>query len=179
MPVRVALYARYSTDLQDERSIEDQVALGRRLIRAEGLTEAGVFADGIKTSATLMGREGLVDLMKAVEGGQVDVVLVEHLDRISRDQAELANFYKKLRYYGVMLREVHGGDANAITVGVRGLTGSLFITDLKDKVRRGLDGNICRGLSAGGKAHGYEPIPGKPGELQIVPGRRREASHTC
>ena len=52
MPVRVAIYARYSTDLQSERSIEDQVALARRIIRAEGLIEAGVFADRIKTSAT-------------------------------------------------------------------------------------------------------------------------------
>ena len=140
MPVRVAIYARYSTDLQSERSIEDQVALARRIIRAEGLIEAGVFADRIKTSATLVGRSGLTDLMKAVESGNVDVVLVEHLDGISRDQADLATIYKKLKFHGVMLREVHGGEANAITVGVRGLMGSLFLTDLKDKVRRGTRG---------------------------------------
>jgi DNA invertase Pin-like site-specific DNA recombinase len=169
LPVRVGIYARYSIDLQRERSIEDQVALGRRVIRAEGLVEAGVFADRIKTSATLHGRRGLTDLMKAVENGAVDVVLVENLDRISRDQADLSTVYKKLKFYGVMLREVHGGEANAITVGVKGLMGSLFLTDLKDKVRRGLDGNIGRGASAGGKAYGYEPVPGKPGGLSIVP----------
>jgi site-specific DNA recombinase len=169
MPVRVAIYARYSTDLQSERSIEDQVALARRIIRAEGLIEAGVFADRIKTSATLVGRSGLTDLMKAVESGNVDVVLVEHLDRISRDQADLATIYKKLKFHGVMLREVHGGEANAITVGVRGLMGSLFLTDLKDKVRRGLEGNVTRGTGAGGKAYGYQPVLGRPGELTIVP----------
>jgi site-specific DNA recombinase len=168
MPVRVAIYARYSIDLQTERSIEDQVALGRRIIREEGLTEAGVFADRIKTSATLHGRSGLINLMRAVEEGKIDVVLVECLDRISRDPADFAGLYKRLRFHGVMLREVHGGEANAITVGVRGLMGSLFLTDLKDKVRRGLAGNVSRGASAGGKAYGYEPVLGKPGELCIV-----------
>jgi len=30
-----------------------------------------------------------------------------------------------------------------------------------------MTGNIREGLSAGGKAYGYSPVPGKPGELQI------------
>ncbi|MCJ8333420.1 MAG: recombinase family protein, partial [Epibacterium sp.] len=33
----------------------------------------------------------------------------------------------------------------------------------------GMSGNISEGLSAGGKAYGYTPVPGRAGELQVVP----------
>jgi hypothetical protein len=36
------------------------------------------------------------------------------------------------------------------------------------KVRRGLAGRVREGKSAGGRAYGYTPVPGKPGELAIV-----------
>lgn len=95
------------------------------------------------------GREGLEELFQAVEAGQIDMVLVECLDRISRDPADLPYVYKKLKFYQVALREVHGGIADVISVGVRGLVASLTLTDLKNKIRRRAEGNVDRGLSAG------------------------------
>ncbi|MFT3973285.1 MAG: recombinase family protein [Amaricoccus sp.] len=40
--------------------------------------------------------------------------------------------------------------------------------DLKHKVRRGMKGVIRDGRNAGGRAYGYRPVPGRPGELEIV-----------
>ena len=37
------------------------------------------------------------------------------------------------------------------------------------KTRRGLAGVVRSGRSAGGRAYGYRPVVGKPGELEIVP----------
>lgn len=45
--------------------------------------------------------------------------------------------------------------------------GTLFLNDVRQKIHRGMTGNIREGLSAGGKAYGYSPVPGKPGVLQI------------
>ncbi|MGQ0485068.1 MAG: recombinase family protein [Hyphomicrobiales bacterium] len=43
-----------------------------------------------------------------------------------------------------------------------------FIENLALHTRRGMAGVIREGRSAGGRAYGYRPVPGKPGELEIV-----------
>ena len=63
---------------------------------------------------------------------------------------------------------MHEGTADQIQIGVRGLLGSLFLTDLAHKVRRGMQGVVRDGRHAGGRAYGYRPVAGKPGELEIV-----------
>ena len=45
MTKRAAIYARFSTDHQDERSIDDQAALCRDYARREQLTVVQVFED--------------------------------------------------------------------------------------------------------------------------------------
>ena len=44
-PKRSVIYARYSTDLQNERSIEDQVALCQAYAARESLNVVEVFED--------------------------------------------------------------------------------------------------------------------------------------
>ena len=43
MPRRAAIYARYSTTMQSDRSIEDQMELCRQYLRREGYIEVAVF----------------------------------------------------------------------------------------------------------------------------------------
>jgi len=74
-----------------------------------------------------------------------------------------------LQFIGIEIRAVHEGKADAIQVGVRGLVGALYLQDLAHKVRRGMTGVIRDGRHAGGRAYGYRPIAGKPGEMEIVP----------
>ncbi|PZU95640.1 MAG: recombinase family protein [Chelatococcus sp.] len=165
---RAAIYARYSTDHQNDRSIEDQIELCRSYARRSGLTIVGEYSDRARTSATLVGREGVLDLMADARAGRFDVVIVEALDRISRDQEDLAGIFKRLRHANVAIEAVHDGVADAVQVGLRGLMGSIFLADLKAKTRRGMAGVIREGRSAGGRAYGYRPIAGRPGELEIV-----------
>lgn len=164
---RAAIYARYSTDLQSERSIDDQVALCRGHAAREGLTVEEIYADRALTSASIIGRDGLLRLMEDARAGRFDVLVVEALDRISRDQADLAGVFKRLRFAQIDIVAVHDGRADAIQIGLRGLMGELFLTDLKHKVRRGLDGVVRDGRSPGGRAYGYRPVAGAPGELAI------------
>ena len=165
---RAAIYARYSTDLQSDRSIDDQVALCRDHARGQGLTVVETYSDRARTSASILGRDGLLRLMEDARAGRFDLVLVEALDRISRDQEDLAGVYKRLTFAGIDMVAVHDGKADAIQIGIRGLVGELFLRDLKQKVRRGMRGVVRDGRHAGGRAYGYRPIPGRPGELEIV-----------
>ncbi|MCR9121361.1 MAG: recombinase family protein [Phyllobacteriaceae bacterium] len=57
-------------------------------------------------------------------------MIVEALDRLSRDQHHLAHIWKRLSFLGIEIRAVRDGTADAIQVGIRGLLGNLFLTDL-------------------------------------------------
>ncbi|MBG0809895.1 recombinase family protein [Methylosinus sp. H3A] len=165
---RAAIYARFSTELQHERSIEDQVAVCRNYAERNDLEIVGVYDDRARSGASMYGRDGLMRLLDTARDGAFDVILIEALDRISRDQEDLAGIWKRLNFLGVELRAVHEGVADQIQIGVRGLLGSLFLTDLAHKVRRGMQGVVRDGRHAGGRAYGYRPVAGKPGELEIV-----------
>lgn len=97
-----------------------------------------------------------------------DVVVVEALDRLSRDMEDLAGIHKRLSFLGIEIRAVHEGVVNTVLVGLRGLVGQLYREDNAHKVRRGLAGRVGQGLNAGGRAYGYVPIVGDKGKRIIV-----------
>jgi DNA invertase Pin-like site-specific DNA recombinase len=164
---RAAIYARFSTDLQRDRSIDDQVALCSEFAAKARLIVTRAYSDRARSGASTFGRAGLLALMDDARAHRFDIVLVEALDRLSRDQEDLAGLYKRLTFAGIEIRAVHDGTADSIQVGIRGLVSTLFLDDLKHKVRRGMAGVIRSGRHAGGRAYGYRPTPGKPGELMI------------
>lgn len=164
---RAAIYARFSTDLQSERSVDDQIALCREFAARNGLTVTQVYFDKARSGASILGRDGLLSLMDEARSGRFDTVIVEALDRLSRDQEDLAGIHKRLSFAGIQIVAVHDGAADAIQIGIRGLVSTLFLADLKHKIRRGMTGVIRDGRHAGGRAYGYRPTPGQPGVLQV------------
>ncbi|WP_077228832.1 recombinase family protein [Sphingomonas hengshuiensis] len=165
---RTAIYARFSTELQHDRSIDDQVALCRAYAQREGLAVVAVHADRARSGGSTMGRDGLQALLAQAREGAIDVVLVEALDRLSRDMEDLAGIHKRLTFQGVQIRAVHEGAVNTVLVGLRGLIGQLYREDNAHKIRRGQEGRARAGLSPGGLPYGYAPVPGEPGKRRIV-----------
>src|SRR5690606_4142407 len=103
------------------------------------------------------GREALYNMLQDAHAGKFDVIVVEALDRLSRDMEDLAGMYKRLTFHGIEIRAVHEGTVNTILVGLRGIIGQLYREDNVHKVRRGMSGLIRQGLYAGGRAYGYRP----------------------
>ena len=164
---RAVLYARFSIDLQNDRSVDDQLEVCRAFATQNEFEVVEEYFDRAKSGTTMHGRTGLHSLIRDSKEGKFDVVVVEALDRLSRDQEDLAGIHKRLIFLGIDTIAVHDGKADAIQIGIRGLVSSLFITDLKHKVRRGMSGVVRDGRHPGGRAYGYRPTPGKPGVLQI------------
>jgi site-specific DNA recombinase len=167
------IYARFSTDLQNERSIEDQVTLCREYASRQGINITGVYEDKARSGGSIMGRDGLLRLLDQAKDRSFDVVVVEALDRLSRDMEDLAGIHKRLSFLGIEIRAVHEGVVNTVLVGLRGLVGQLFREDNAHKVRRGLAGRVGQGLNAGGKAYGYTPAAGEKGKRLIVEAEAR------
>lgn len=141
-----ALYARYSSAMQREASIEDQLRLCRERAVREGWTVGEVFADRATSGASML-RPGLQELLEEARSGRVDVVLTEALDRLSRDQADVAALYKRLSFAGVRIVTLAEGEITELHVGLKGTMNQLFLKDLADKTRRGLRGRVEAGRS--------------------------------
>jgi site-specific DNA recombinase len=165
---RAAIYARFSTELQRDQSIEDQVALCRAAAHRDGFSIVAAYEDRARSGASMFGRPGLAQLLRAAEGREFDVLFVEALDRLSRDMADLAGIHRQLTFLSIEIRAVHDGVADTVTVGLRGLVGQLFREDGVKKIRRGMAGVIREGRYAGGRSYGYRPTPAAPGKPQIV-----------
>jgi site-specific DNA recombinase len=163
-----AIYARFSTELQNEKSTEDQIALCRAYAARHQLNVVATFEDKARSGASVFGRDGLMQLMDAARQQRFTVVIVEALDRLSRDMEDLAGIHKRLSFQGIEIQAVHDGTADSILIGIRGLVGQMQREDGAKKVRRGMAGVIRDGRHAGGRAYGYRAVPGKPGELEIV-----------
>src|SRR4029453_5565622 len=99
--MKAVIYARFSTELQNERSILDQVALCRNYAAKNRLEVVAVFEDAARSGASILGRDGLLKLMKASRERAFDVVIVEALDQLSRDMADLADIHKRLSFLGI------------------------------------------------------------------------------
>jgi DNA invertase Pin-like site-specific DNA recombinase len=160
--MRCVIYARYSSDLQREASIEDQVRICRARAERDGWEITTILTDYAVSGATTL-RPGYQQLMALLRGGGTDIVLAESLDRLSRDQEHLAALYKLASFAGVDIFTVADDKINDMHVGLKGTLGAIFLKDLADKTRRGLEGRVRQGRSGGGLSYGYRVIRGVVG----------------
>ena len=169
---RVALYARYSSDQQREASIEDQLRLCRIYAEKQGWVVAGTYQDRAVSGASLI-RPGIQALLADALRGRFDVVLAEALDRISRDQEDVAGVFKRMAFAGVKIITLSEGEISHLHVGSKGTMNALFLKDLADKTRRGLRGRIEAGKAGGGLCYGYEVVKRSDAAGEPVRGERQ------
>jgi site-specific DNA recombinase len=173
--MKVAIYARYSSDNQRDASVADQIRVCRVFAEREGWLVADEFRDHAVSGATLL-RPGFQALMRRALDREFHVVLAESLDRFSRDQEDTAGLFKRLTFLGVRVVTLAEGEITHLHVGFKGTMNALFLKDLADKTRRGLRGRVEAGKSGGGLCYGYRVVRSvagttiTTGEREIEPG---------
>lgn len=155
---RVALYARYSSDNQRDASIEDQFRICRDQAKRDNWKVVGTYKDAGISGASMILRPGIQMLSQDAQAGRFDIVLAEALDRISRDQADVATFYKHLQFAGVPIITLAEGEISELHVGLKGTMNALFLKDLAAKTHRGIRGRVEDGKSGGGLCYGYKVV---------------------
>jgi DNA invertase Pin-like site-specific DNA recombinase len=154
---RAAIYARYSSDLQSASSIEDQLRLCAELADNRSWQVVEQYTDAGLSGASLM-RPGIQALVADALSGKFDILVAEALDRISRDQEDIAGVYKRMEFAGVEIVTLSEGPISSLHIGLKGTMNAMFLKDLADKTRRGLRGRVERGKSGGGIAYGYDVV---------------------
>jgi site-specific DNA recombinase len=170
--MKVAIYARYSSDNQREASIADQFRMARLRAEKEGWTVVEEYSDHAISGSSMIQRPGIQALIMDSARGRFDMVLAEALDRISRDQEDIAGIYKRMRYADVKMFTLSEGEISELHVGLKGTMNALFLSDLADKTRRGQRGRVELGKSGGGNCYGYDVVRKLDGNGEPVRGDR-------
>ena len=163
--MRVALYARYSSEGQREASIEDQYRNCERYAERQGWQIVERYQDkGISGTKDETGRHGYAAMLKAARTKHFDVVLVDDLSRLSRDSMKTEEVRRLFVFLGVRLIGVSDGIDTAskghkALSGFKGLMNDIFLDDLREKTHRGLAGQALKGNNCGGRLYGYRHVP--------------------
>jgi site-specific DNA recombinase len=169
--MKVAIYTRYSSENQSEKSIDDQVRVCKNYIQANEMTveDAHIYVDEA-ISGSIINRPGLSALERAAENKEFEAVVVDDLSRLSRSNHQMLTMVLKFNYLQVKIISVSDGivtgdDNSKLGVQIRGLINELYLDDLKKKTMRGLEGQKIRGFSTGENVYGYHTKP--VGELKL------------
>ena len=166
--LRCAIYARYSSEAQRKTSIEDQIRICRATAECNGwlLLDQYIRSDSELTGRTLVGREGLRDLIQLAKTNPrpFDLILIDDTSRFGRYLPDVLRECDILKHYGVSLyfasdhldsRDEHFRFAYII----KGIGDEEYLRNLSKKVHRGQEGCILRGYAAGGTCYGYRNEP--------------------
>ncbi len=171
MSKRVALYARYSSDLQNPTSASDQLAalridLERRHPDWRIVTEE---RDEAVSGTSTAGRPGLARLMELAANARppFDAILVEDVSRFARNRSDALRLREQLAATGVAILSAADGyvdpdsEAGLFLTGIREIKAEADSRETGRRVRRGVGARTRQGWISGRKTpFGYlrEPV---------------------
>ncbi len=141
------------------------------MIAREGWSLVQVFQDRATSGASAL-RAGYQAVLEAARDGGFDVLVAEALDRLSRDQEDVAGLFKRLRFAGIRIVTLAEGEVSELHVGLKGTMNALFLEDLAAKTHRGQRGRVEAGKSAGGLCYGYRVVRAVDPRGELIRGDR-------
>ena len=164
-----AIYARYSSDLQREASIEDQIRLCKERAKREGWRVVNCYTDHAISGASLISARH-ADALAGRAGAASSTSSSPKPSTGCRATRRISpRIYKRSRFAGVRIVTLSEGEINELHIGLKGTMDALFLKDLADKTRRGLRGRVEAGKSGGGNSYGYDVV------RRLDAGRRADA----
>ena len=115
-PPRLAIYGRFSSDMQQPVSIERQVRTCRDFAERQGwgaVPDAAVYKDQAVSGSTTHRRTDYQRLLAEIAGSNgkppFDIVLIEDLSRLMRDMGETVRLVKMAPVWAVRVIGVNDG----------------------------------------------------------------------
>ncbi len=156
MSKRVLIYARYSTDRQNEVSIETQIDVCREFAAKKEWQIVEVYSDAAVSGTSFRSRPGIQALRNKVKSDRIDIVLCVTVDRLSRDVEHSTKLLKDFRFRDVDIWTVHGG--NAVTdmeLAIRAVLSHEMIEQIRFRTREGMKTAVRKGSASTCLSYGY------------------------
>ena len=154
--MRTAIYARYSTDLQREASIEDQVRACRQRIEREGWVLAGTYTRCRDERRLRAAARATRSSWRTPGPGASTSSWPRRSTGCPATRRTWPASTSSCPSPGCRLVTLAEGEISELHVGLKGTMNALFLKDLAQKVRRGLEGRVRQGRSGGGLCYGYD-----------------------
>lgn len=156
MTPRAIGYGRKSFDDPDERtsSVDDQELFARRYAERHGFEMDAFHGDDGITGAT-MERPGLQAVLQRLTGGGIKALIIEDVDRLSRDAEHLHYMVKIFRLHRIEVHTVAAGKVDDLVLAFKGIIGEQQRMRIAYTTRRRLQGKASRGGVTGGRVLGY------------------------
>lgn len=172
--MRAAGYNRVSTEEQATHgfSIDEQKERILDHIQKEKWTFIGQFTDPGYSGKDLK-RPGMIRLLSEIEKGNIDIVVVHKLDRITRDISDLYNLLNlfekhKVEFVSVTEKIDTSTAMGRMFVFMLGIFAQWYRENLSEEVRKGMSGRAKKGLhNVTVPLYGYER--GEKGTLVVKP----------
>src|ERR1700755_665370 len=116
-PLRAGVYGRLSDTYDAAESVPTQLDRGAAHAARRGWAVVATFKDDGYSAFKEVSRDGFGELIAAIEGGAVDVVIVRDIDRLTRNLTDWNAFEKACVRHGVRLSAYTGGDLDLSTAG--------------------------------------------------------------
>ena len=166
---RAAVLARFSSDMQNPRSADDQIREAVAYCHRQGWIVVLTEKDEARTGRTTAGRTGYYNVMACAEAGECDVVVIESVSRMAREAADMLMTARKLSELGVVICTTGGGVLSGFELVIRAQVAQEQSEEKAQQVIRGQRGAASRGKVMGGVAYGYDLLdePDADGHTRI------------
>lgn len=157
---RAVIYSRYSSDKQNEMSIEGQIAECRKYAEENGITIIQEYVDRAQ-SATTDRRPSFLRMIDDSRHGTFEIILVYQFDRFARSRNDSGYYKKILADNGVRVisakEQIADDSSGVLTEGLLEIFGEYFSAQLSEKVTRGMYQNAekCK-YNGGTMTFGYD-----------------------
>jgi site-specific DNA recombinase len=152
-----ASYARFSTKHQKDTSVDDQEALNERTADTFGYKIIRKYSDRAKSGRTRFGRDELDSLIEAIKRREFDALIIEDIDRITRDKEDLQHIIKRMKFAKMKLILPHG-EISDMEIDFKGIMSAEYVKNIVGKIKRSLDARVERGLFPGAVTYGYSRV---------------------
>lgn len=176
--IRAAAYGRHSSKNQNPTSAAEQIRLIKSLHKKETLpfikhvqsqyevqiTDEWTLMDEALPGRTTVGRAGYDRLLRGIENGDFDVVIVDNLSRLCRDLGDQIHLYDLVKYKKIELisvgENISSESPNArMYFIVKGMVNELSNETHAQQTKRGQSVRVIEGFSAGDICYGFNSTP--------------------
>ena len=173
MTKNVLFYARYSTDRQNEVSLETQIELGKSFIEDKGWTLAATYSDAAVSGTRFTSRPGIQNLLRHVKRGGIDIVLCVTVDRLSRDVEHSSKILKEVNYHDATIWTVQAGQAvTNMELHLRSTLSHEMVEQIRYRTREGMKTAVRKGKASTCLAYGYMLSQQRDGNGDRIKGLR-------